>query len=69
MPHAVNFLKQHLWAGNTQLKAFTAHVFDQDPHLEFATPSNLKRIATGCVTDLDRDIAFRFFHQSLADHP
>ena len=60
--------EQNLRAGNRQFKPLAAHVLDQNTHLQFAAPCNLKGLAAGCISDLDGHIRFRFFHQALTDH-
>ncbi len=60
--------EQNLRAGNRQFKPLAAHVLDQDTHLQFAAPCDLKRLAAGCICHLDGHIRFRLFHQAFTDH-
>ncbi len=61
-------LEENLRARDRQFKAFAAHVFDKNAHLQFATPRDFEGFAAGGVRDLDGDVGFGLFHQAVADH-
>ena len=61
------FAHQNLRPRNRQFKPLAPHIFDQHAHLQFAAPRNVKGLSSGGVTDLDGNIAFGFFEQTLAD--
>ena len=48
---AVNLLENYFWARNLKLVAFSAHVFNEDGKVQFATTKNLEAVG-----------AVRFFH-------
>ena len=61
------FAQKHLWARNGQLKSFTPHILDQDPHLQLAAASHIKGFTTWGIANLNRYIAFRFFQKTLTN--
>ena len=50
-----------------QLEALAAHGLDQDAELQFAAAGDLEGILVVALGDLDRDVAFGFAQQALAD--
>src|SRR5690606_28545040 len=65
---AVFFLEQYLAAASGQLEPFAAHLVDQHGQLQFAATGDVARIIVFTGRDADRDIAFGFAHQALADN-
>jgi hypothetical protein len=50
-----------------KLEAFAAHGLDQHGELQFAAAGDVERILVGGFLDLQRDIAFGFLEQAVAD--
>jgi hypothetical protein len=50
-----------------KLEAFAAHGFDQNRQLQFATAGDVEGILVFGFLDLQRDIAFGFLDQAVAD--
>ena len=61
-------LEHDLGTRNGQLEAFAPHVLDQDRKLKFAAARHDEAVGFVAVRHLDRDVAFRFAHQAVADH-
>ena len=59
-------LEQHARPADRQLEAFAAHGFDEHAQLQFAAACDFERTFAG-IADVDRDIAFGFAHQAIAD--
>ncbi len=53
---------------NAKLEALTAHVFDQNCKLQFATTGNEERILFGRFLDLQCNVAFSFLEQTVTDN-
>ena len=59
--------RQYAWAADGQFKAFTAHLLNQDAKLQFTAASHFKSINFFADLHFDRDIAFGFLEQPIAD--
>ena len=64
---AVLLAQNHARAADGELETLAAHVLDQHCELQFAAARDLERVAVGAGRDADRDIAFGFAQQALAD--
>ena len=60
---------EHLRARHAELETLAAHCLDQDRKLQFAAARHDVGIGIGGRLDLERDIAFRFLEQPVADDP
>ena len=61
-------LEHHAGTRHGELEALAAHGLDQDRELQFAAAGDEERILVGGFLDLERDVAFRFLEQAVADH-
>ena len=61
-------LEHHAGTRHGELEALAAHGLDQDRELQFAAAGDVERILVGGFLDLERDVAFRFLKQAVADH-
>ncbi len=52
---------------NGEFEAFAAHGLDQNGELKFATAGHVERILALGFFDLQRDVAFSFLEQAVAD--
>jgi hypothetical protein len=50
-----------------ELEAFAAHGLDQDGELQFAAAGDVERVLVFGFFDLQRDVAFGFLEQAVAD--
>ena len=66
-PLAIYGLEQNARAADGKLEAFAAHGFDQDAELQFAAARDFKGVLVFGFRNADRDIAFDFAHQTVAD--
>ena len=60
--------EHHAGTRHGELEALAAHGLDQDRELQFAAAGDEERILVGRFLDLERDVAFAFLEQAVADH-
>ena len=60
--------EHHAGTRHGELEAFAAHGLDQDRELQFAAAGDEERILVGRLLDLQRDVAFAFLEEAVADH-
>ena len=65
--HAIDTTHQYLRARDGQLKAFAAHVLNEDGEMQFATTGDAKHVGVGSVFDTQRYVVLELAMQTLAN--
>ena len=65
---AIDLASNNLRLTNGELKAFAAHLFNQDGQLQFSTALNLPGVGTLSVDNLDGNVADEFLIEAVLHH-